>query len=422
MSQKVYYSLYDRMLNKRNLYEAFKQVKASKGTGGIDRQDIGDFESNIKQELSLLESELRDKSYKPLPVKRVEIPKEKGKVRKLGIPSVRDRVVQQTLLNILQPIYEEDFHPSSYGYRPKRSCHSAISKASLFMRRYELNHVVDMDLSQFFDRIDHELLIKLMRKRVTDGSILNLIKSFLKSGVMIGRKFEPTELGSPQGGVISPLLANIYLNEFDWFMKNKGYRIVRYADDILILCASPRSAKKAREVASDYLESVLKLKVNTEKTHVTSLGEGVRFLGVTIFENYTLIQDKKLHEFKKKVKTLTKRSQGMNLEMVINRLNPLLRGFTNYFRIANCKGVFSKMMSWIRRRLRAIQLKLWKKPRRLHRRLRQMGYRSSFCLIKMTSWRNSASNQANYAMPNKWFEELGLFNLESIITGIIVPC
>jgi RNA-directed DNA polymerase len=421
MTGRVYYSLYDRLLHEKLLFEAFKRVKASRGKGGIDHQDIGDFEAELSQNIQMLVKELKDKTYRPSPVKRVEIPKGNGKVRKLGIPTIRDRVVQQALLTILQPIYEEDFHPSSYGYRPGRSCRQAISKTTVFIRKYELCHVVDMDLSKCFDTLDHDLIIRFMRKRVTDGSILKLVEKFLKSGVMVGNEIEEVWLGSPQGGVISPLLANIYLNEFDHFMKERNYRIVRYADDILILCVSERSAKHALEVARTYLEKTLKLTVNQEKTHITNCEKGVKFLGVEIFCNFTRIQEKKLKDFKIKVKTLTKKCQGMNLEMVIRRLNPLLRGFSNYFRVANCKKAFQKLMCWIRRRLRAIQLKLWKKPRKLHRKLRQLGYNGSFPLIKMTSWRNSNSIQTSLAMPNKWFDELKLFNMESVEIGLIVP-
>lgn len=418
---RVYYSLYDRMLHEKTLYEAFKCVKASGGTGGIDRQDIGSFETCIGDNIRRLVKELRDKSYTPMPVRRVEIPKENGKVRMLGIPAVRDRVVQQALLTILQPIYEEDFHPSSYGYRPGRSCHQAISKASMFMRKYELNNVVDMDLSRCFDTLKHDLIVKFMRKRVTDGSVLRLVEKFLKSGIMSGNVIEEVVEGSPQGGVISPLLANIYLNEFDQFMMKRNYRIVRYADDILILCETERSAKHALNVASDFLEKVLKLTVNKEKTHITDSNHGVKFLGVEIFSTFTKVQEKKITAFKLKIKSLTKKTQGMNLGMVIRRLNPLLRGFANYFRVANCTKIFRRLMRWVRRRLRAIQLKLWKTPDRLHRRLRQLGYNDSFLKIKMSSWRNSASIQASLSMPNSWFAEIGLFDMYRVETGLIVP-
>jgi len=421
MTGRVYYSLYDRLLHAGTLAEAFKRVKAAGGTGGIDRQDIAGFETELGDNVQKLVKELREKSYKPMPVKRVEIPKENGKVRELGIPTVRDRVVQQALLTILQPIYEEDFHPSSYGYRPGRSCHQAISKATMFIRKYELEHVVDMDLSRCFDTLNHDLIVKFMRKRITDGSILKLVEKFLKSGVMTGERFDEVTEGSPQGGVISPLLANIYLNEFDQFMMKRNYRIVRYADDILVSCSSKRSAEHALEVATDFLEDTLDLTVNRDKTHITHSSAGVKFLGVEIYDTFTLIQEKKIKTFKVKVKSLTKRNQGMNLEMVIRRLNPVLRGFANYFRIANCKGVLRDLMAWIRRRLRAIQLKLWKKPQRLNRRLRQLGHTGDFLLIKMSSWRNASCVSSHLAMPNAWFKEIGLFLMADVKTGLIVP-
>jgi RNA-directed DNA polymerase len=239
-----YHSLYGRLLNYTALYRAMKKVKKAGGAAGIDQQRIADFVENSVSEIRRLLDELRDKSYRPQPVKRVEIPKPDGGVRKLGIPAVRDRIVQQALLDIIQEIYEEDFHPSSYGYRPKRSCHDAINKACLFMRKYEMKHVVDMDLSKCFDTLDHDLIIKFMSKRISDGSILNLVKLFLQSGVMNQGQFEDSEIGSPQGGVISPLIANIYLNEFDQEMKRRNFRIVRYADDILIFSKSRKGAEK----------------------------------------------------------------------------------------------------------------------------------------------------------------------------------
>jgi len=418
--RRIYYSLYDRLLRPEALADAFMKVKSAKGAAGIDRQSLKDFEENLVDELQILLKELREKGYRPKPVERVIIPKPDGGKRMLGIPSVRDRVVQQALLDILQPIYEEDFHPSSYGYRPGRSCHQAITKATMFMRKYGLKWVVDMDLSKCFDRLDHELIMKGIRKRVTDGSILNLIKMFLKSGVATEKGIEATKIGSPQGGVISPLLANVYLNAFDQFMMHRGHRIVRYADDILILCRSRKGAENARKVAETFLEGPLKLTVNKEKTHLTHTREGVKFLGVEIGTTKTHIQEKKVKNLKKTIKELTRRTGCGNLAQTIACLNPILRGFGNYFRIANCKGVFVRMMRWIRRRLRAKQLALWKKPDRLHRRLRQLGYRGEFMKINMKSWRNAASPQASMALPNGYFDKLKLFDLTQLETGILV--
>jgi len=410
------------MLSRKNLYKAFQKVKSNKGTYGIDKESIEDFEKDLQENIIRLSEELKGKRYKPQAVRRVEIPKENGKTRLLGIPTVKDRVVQQTLLEILNPIFEPDFHPSSYGYRPGRSCHQAISKATMFIRKYELKWVVDMDLSKCFDTLDHEIIIATVRKRITDGSIIALIRMFLESGVMTDKGYEKSETGSPQGGVISPLLANIYLNEFDQYTKCRNYRIVRYADDILILCRTKKKADKVLADTISYLEKQLKLKVNLEKTHIQHSCKGIKYLGVEIFTNYTKIQEKKLTKLKEKVKLITRRNSAENLEMVINKLNPVIRGFINYFKIANCKGETENLMSWIRRRLRAKQLKLWKTPNRLIRRLKQLGSKIEVKKIKMSSWRNANSQVSHLAMSNKWFEEIGIFNMMTVKFGTTVPC
>ena len=418
---RTWYSLYSQLLSFRNLDEGFRQVKRSKGAGGIDGQSLSDFGDNLEQELKQLQLELKEKAYKPSPVKRVVIPKDGGGERLLGIPTVRDRVVQQTLRNLLEPIFDPSFHPSSYGYRKGRGCHHAISKASLFIRQYKRRWVVDMDLSKCFDTLDHEVIIAQFRTKVTDGSILNLLQLFLKSGVMIGSSYEATDIGSPQGGVISPLIANVYLDRFDQAMKQRRHRIVRYADDILILCCSKAAAKNALRVATSYLEGTLKLQVNKTKTHMTQSRYGVKYLGVIIHTSYTRIQDKKLSNFKAKVKQITRRNNGYNLSGIIAQLNPVLRGFVNYFRVANCQGELEKLMAWVRRRLRCIQLKQWKKPAKLHRRLKQLGYKPPFKAIKMSSWRNSGSSLSHYAMPNKWFHEtMKLVNMADVQTGFTV--
>ncbi|HIF9463342.1 TPA: group II intron reverse transcriptase/maturase, partial [Photobacterium damselae] len=350
---RVYYSLYGHLLSKQRLYKGFKQVWKAKGAAGIDRQSLSDFASNLSDNLDQLLLELKTKQYKPQAVRRVEIPKEGGGVRLLGIPSVRDRVVQQTLNDLLTPIFEEQFHPSSFGYRPRRSCHDAINKATMFIRRYGMQHVVDMDLSKCFDKLDHELILTSIKKRITDSSILELIKQFLQSGVILNGEWHVTEIGSPQGGVISPLIANIYLDAFDQEMRKRNHRIVRYADDILIFCRSRRGAENALKQARKILEHDLKLKVNQEKSHIAHSAEGVKFLGVEIGSNYTRIQPKKIKGFKRKLKQMTRRNSGKPLTMIIDALNPVLRGFGQYFKIANTSREFKSLAAWLRRRLRS---------------------------------------------------------------------
>ena len=416
---RIYYSLYDRLLDRRALARAFEKVRRAQGAPGVDGQTIVDFQSRLLEELDQLVSELRNRSYQPQPVRRVSIPKPDGGERHLGIPAVRDRVVQQALLEILQPIFDPQFHPSSYGYRPGRSCQQAVAKATMFIRRYGRRHVVDMDLSKCFDRLDHDLIIASIRRRVTDGSILTLVRMFLTSGVMVEGNWEATETGSPQGGVVSPLIANIYLDAFDQEMKRRGHRLVRYADDILILCRSESAAHQALQTATVILEVDLKLTVNREKTHQTHASRGVKFLGVEISLSWTRIQPKKVTAFKEKVRQITRRNSPVNLEQVIADLNPVLRGFANYFRMANCKGVFGELAGWIRRRLRSKQLSLWKKPQRLHRRLRQLGYGGDLSGMRMRSWRSSRSHLASWSISNAWLSQLGLFDLSAIPTGVL---
>ena len=328
-------------------------------------------------------------------------------------------MVQQALLNVLQPIFEPGFHPSSYGYRPGRSAAYALAKAERFVRHYGLPYVVDMDLSKCFDRLDHAEILRGVNRKVSDGKVLRLIEQFLKSGVLESSQFIPTEIGSPQGGVISPLLMNIYLDRFDHYMKDQGIRIVRYADDILIFARSKSEAGRYGQIATNYLEGELKLQVNKKKTHLTDLWQGISFLSFIISKNGLRIQPEKIRKFKDKVRELTPRNHGRALSDYIRKLNYLLRGFSNYFRVGRLKSQFRQLMSWIRRRIRAMQLKEWKSWKKLHKQLKRLGYQPPFEKIRMSSWRNAASPLAHYALPNKWFDEIGLFNLETVVTDTL---
>jgi len=416
---KIWHSLYGQLLSEERLQAAFAKVRKAKGAPGIDGQSTADFAREEAHNLALLLQQLKEKSYRPLAVRRKVIPKPDGGERLLGIPAVRDRVVQQALLDVLQPVFEPHFHPSSYAYRPGRSCHQAIAKVTSFVRKYELDWVVDLDLSKCFDTLDHDLIIKAFRKRIADGSVLNLLALFLKSGVMVDGSWQASEIGSPQGGVISPFVANVYLHEFDMEMMKRGHRIVRYADDILILKASKPAAENAFRQAKVILEGGLRLRVNEVKSAIRTAREGIPYLSVVIKTRFTSIKKSKIVAFKKRVKAITRRNSPVNLEQVIKDLNPLLRGFANYYKVANCRSVLRELATWIRRRLRAKQLKLWKKPKRLHRRLRQLGHVGGFKAMRMSSWRNSCSQPAHCAIPNRMLRELGLFEIDSVETGIL---
>ena len=416
---KKCYSLIDKVYDMGNLRAAYKAVRANNGAPGIDGETVKAFGEDLEARLLAIHQRLKARTYEPSPVRRVEIPKPDGSKRPLGIPTVGDGVVQQALLNVLQPIFDPDFHPSSYGYRPGRSCHQAVAKADYFINRYEFKHVVDMDLSKCFDRLDHDLILASVNRKVSDGKVLELIRKFLKAGVMKDGVWEQTEIGSPQGGVVSPLLTNIYLDYFDQKMRSKGIRIVRYADDILIVAFTRRQAEKYLKIACEILEGELKLVVNREKTHITSDVEGVPFLGFKIRSTGANIHPKKLAKFKEKIRELTPRNHGMNVREMAMRLNPFLRGWINYFRVANCKSVVAKLMAWIRRRLRMRQMREWKSWRALHRRLRQLGYRGEFTKMDMRRWRGSASPLISLALPNAWFKELGLVDLAEYEVGIL---
>jgi len=418
---RKWYSLIDKVYARANLLEAFDKVRRNKGgkTSGIDGISVQAFKEHLTANLCQLHEELRSGTYRPQAVKRVYIDKEDGGKRPLGIPTVKDRVVQQALLNVLQPIFEPEFHPSSYGYRPGRSAHHAIAKAERFTRYYGLDHVVVMDLSKCFDTLDHELILSSVNEKVSDGKVLRLIDSFLKSGIIDKGKFEPTEKGSPQGGIISPLLTNIYLNKFDQYMKTLGIRIVRYADDILVFASTKSEAGKYRAIATTYLEGELMLTVNREKTHLTTPYKGIPYLGFEIHNYGVSVSEKSIRKFKEKVRKLTPRNQGYKLDYYLTELNFLLKGYSMYFRVARSKSLFRNLMSWVRRRLRMMIMKSWKSWKGLHKQLRRMGYKGSLEKISVTRWRNSSCQLLHMALPNTWFDEQHLFNMEKVTTGTL---
>ena len=416
---KKYYSLIDKIYRKQNILKAFKLVKKNKGAPGIDGETIEYFESKLDDRIREIHCELKNGEYKPSPVRRTYIDKDDGSKRPLGIPTVKDRVVQQAVRNIIEPIFEPEFHPSSYGYRPNRSCQKAVAKAERFMKKWGLEYVVDMDLSKCFDTLDHELIIETINEKISDGKVLKLIKAFLSSGVMEDGAYNETTIGSPQGGVISPLIMNIYMNRFDKKMMEKNIRIVRYADDILIFAKTKRDAGKYKSLAVDILENELKLTVNTKKTHITNIDEGVSYLGFIIKRKYVIVHPKRIKRIKDKVRRLTPRNSGVSIEEMIERLNPVLRGWSNYFKVASSSNLFTRLMSWIRRRLRMKRMKEWKSYKPLHKELRRRGYRGEFLKISMNTWRNSASPLVSMALPNKWFDEKKLYDMARVETNVL---
>ncbi|WP_440115557.1 group II intron reverse transcriptase/maturase [Paenibacillus sp. QZ-Y1] len=323
--KRRYYSLIDKVYQMNNLHEAWLSVKKNQGSGGIDGVSIRMYEKNVSTNLKELQRLLQQGRYVPDPVRRHYIEKENGKLRPLGIPTIRDRVCQQAVRQIIEPIFEEDFYYYSFGFRAGYSAHQAIHTIRRAKRNgYE--HVVDLDIVSFFDEIPHEGLIEKVRERITDGKVLTLIRGWLTAGVMEDDQFHETEIGSPQGGVISPLLANIYLNTFDWGMKEWGFAVVRYADDAVILCKTTEQAKAAYQAAKKILEEDLRLRMHPEKTKVVDFEEGFRFLGFNFWRNYVTLPDTKVKKYKDKIRNATRRQQGNNLSEMLKTLTKSSEG------------------------------------------------------------------------------------------------
>jgi RNA-directed DNA polymerase len=358
------------------LYTAFKAVKRNRGAAGLDKQSITMFAANLDANLVALMRELKSGTYQPIPLRRVYIPKANGAVRPLGIPAVRCRVAQEVIRALLTPIFEPTFHDSSHGFRRHRSGHTAMAQlVELHHQGYRI--VVDADLQGFFDSIPHQLILDFVACEIADGNILRLIMKFLRAGVMEEGEVRPTYQGTPQGGVISPLLANIVLNHLDWHLDTLGYKFVRYADDFVVVCKTSRQAEKALGAVTACVEE-LGLTLNQEKTHLTTYGHGFTFLGYHVTARTIRMGGKAEERFKTKIKALTKRSHNLDAEVVM-KVNRVIRGTVRYFATAftTCLGQFNELDRWIRMRIRCMKYKrIWKTDnRRLKRRhIQRMGF------------------------------------------------
>ena len=341
--------------------EAFKAVKRNRGAAGLDKVSIKMFEKNIEQNLDALMRDLKNRSYQPLPLKRRWIPKGGGKLRPLSIPAVRDRVAQEVVRRLINPIFEPMFHKNSYGFRPGRNCHMAVEKV-LEYAHDGLRVVLDADIKGFFDNIPHELIIELIAAEIADGNILTLVTKFLRSGVMEeDGALLPTTKGTPQGGVISPLLANIVLNHLDWQLQKAGFKFSRYADDFVVMCSSMAQAEKGLHLAKRVLEQDLQLQLSPEKTKMVRVADGFEFLGFYISAWTVRMRAKSEEKFKTKIRAVTKRSHNLDVE-VINTLNRVIRGTVNYFHPWFAKNLsqFKELDKWIRKRLRSMKYKrIW---------------------------------------------------------------
>jgi group II intron reverse transcriptase/maturase len=351
-----------QVLELRRLKAAYEEVRANHGAAGVDGVSVEEFGHRLEENLLQLISELRQRTYRPLPVKRVLIPKPDGGQRLLGIPAVRDRVVQQAVLRVLEPIFEADFSSHSHGFRPRRSCFSALRELYGQIRAGHLC-IVDVDIEKFFDTIAHEPLIDAVAEKVADGSVLRLIRLFLGALVQDGYRLVRPKAGTPQGGVISPLLANIYLAKLDRVLEAEGMTFVRYADDVRLLSRTPAGARSALKRTEEVL-SELELRLNTKKTKLVSVHQGVDFLGYRLIavkgRLKAYINPKVIERFRDEVRRLTRRTAGMSFVTMIDRLNFYLRGWGEYFKRAQVSGVLDRLDQWVARRVRAYRAKRWR--------------------------------------------------------------
>ena len=336
---------------------SFRAVKRNRGAAGIDKVSLKMFEANLADNLRALMRDLKSGSFHPHPLRRVLIPKNETEFRPLGIPAVRDRVAQEVVRRLLSPIFEPLFHPASYGFRPGRNCHMALEEV---LKLHEEGYwfLLDADIQGFFDNLSHKVILQAVAQRVADGNILRLVEKFLTSGVMDNGIFKPTTLGTPQGGVVSPLLANIVLNHLDWQLNHSGLRFVRYADDFVVLCQTQDQAKEALTRVQQVLEGRLGLQLSREKTQVTSYGKGYAFLGFSLSCRSRRMRPKSVKKFKDKIRELTCRKHNLDASR-IEELNRVIRGTAHYFatRFFTGREVFHKLDSWIRMRLRCMKTK-----------------------------------------------------------------
>ena len=411
--------LLEGILDRENLNRAYQRVKSNHGVPGIDGMTVEEALPWLKEHKEELLQSIRDESFKPSPVRRKVIPKPDGGERKLGIPTVIDRTIQQAIAQKLQPIFDPLFSDGSYGYRPGRSGQQAMQRTKKYADE-GYTQVVEVDLSKYFDTLNHELLMNLLRKQIQDARVIRLIKKYLKSGVMENGIVYRTEEGSPQGGPLSPLLANIYLNEFDQEMKRRGVPIVRYAADIVVFARSKRAAERLLESSRKYLENNLKLTLNLEKSKAISIySRKFKFLGFAIGKNgkgnYIRVHKNSLAKAKAKLKELTKRNQGKNVREVMEKVEVYIRGWLGYFHIADMKRIAVGWDSWLRRRFRMYIWKQWKKPKTRVQNLQKLGIPKEQAYqwgnTRLGYWRIAGSAVLSRSITNEKLIQAGYFEV-----------
>ena len=390
--------LLEQILSPSNLNKAYLQVKRNKGAAGIDGMDCDRMLDYLKKHGEQLTESIRQRTYRPNPVRRVEIPKDNGKKRQLGIPTVVDRVIQQAIAQVLTPIYERQFSEGSYGFRPHRGGKMALVKATEIISQ-GYHYAVDIDLERFFDTVNHAKLIVILQRTIKDDAVISLIHKYLNSGVMISGKYEETREGTPQGGPLSPLLANILLNELDKELERRGHPFVRYADDGLVFCKSRRAAERVKESITKFIESTLKLRVNREKTESAYVGK-LKFLGYGFYirkgKCRLRLHQKSEAQMRRRLKAITSRSNGMGYTKRKTALKEYLRGWTEYYNLADMGSKVKEIDQWLRRRIRMCIWKAWKRIRTRIRNLIKCGIPKQ----KAYEWGNTS--QGYWRIADSW--------------------
>jgi len=421
--------LLEKILEKDNLNRAFKRVKANKGAPGVDGMTIDETLQWLKEYNHELTDRIRRGKYTPKPVRRVEIPKPDGGMRKLGIPTVIDRTIQQAMVQQMIPIFEPLFSDGSYGYRPGRSAKDAILKVKEYAEQ-GFTHAVSLDLSKYFDTLNHTILVNLLRKEIKDERVIQMVKRYLRSGVMENGVVIDTEEGSPQGGNLSPLLANVYLNEFDQEYRKRGVPCIRYADDIVLLAKSERAAKRLLETSTKYLEGTLKLKVNQEKSRVVSVFaiRNFKYLGFAMGKNgkgiYVRVHPKSMRKFKDRLREYSSRKRCQSIRPSLEKIKVYVSGWMNYYGIASMKSQIDDLNGWLYRRIRMCVWKQWKRPRTRKRKLLGLGLPEWVACEGAYSrkgyWRMAGCGVLNRALTKERLIRWGFYDLSNAYQSVHV--
>jgi group II intron reverse transcriptase/maturase len=408
--------LLEKVVDRNNLNLAYKRVKRNGGSHGVEGMTVDELLPHLKQHGDQIRQDILDGKYRPQPVRRVEIPKPDGTgVRLLGVPTVVDRMIQQAIAQVLTPVFEMEFSDHSYGFRPGKSAHGAIKQAQEYINE-GYTTVVDIDLENFFDRVNHDKLMYLLSKKILDKQLLRLIRRYLESGIMIGGLVSPSREGTPQGGPLSPLLSNVMLHELDKELEKRNHRFCRYADDCNIYVRSQRAGERVMTGISGFIEQRLKLKVNREKSAVDHVTRR-KFLGFSFYRwqgGYRIKVDaKSIKRLKDKLRLLTSRSKGWSMETRINRLNQVIRGWVNYFSLADIQKLCSRLDAWLRRRLRMCFWKQWKKVKTKHANLVSLG------IPVRKAWEYANTRKSYWHTANSWILSKSLTNAYFVKAGLL---